>query len=499
MPNEATVAELSDSLVKLAGTHDQIQKEIEGIKSHALFAKGKELGDDLEALKKFRSSTEEAMKSLVDLGANVTEVKEQNERLKKQLETFSDEYETEKNKNVVPGFDDDEKAIEKFNCLKYAVACAKMGRPNASAEEAWKDAPYEQEVCAELARKPDFVKAYDGYDEMALAADAEFAKAPVGRGISDATGQVMFPIGVSAMLIAQLFTQSVAGRLGVTHMDGLFMGRNRRYQIPKVTVSGGAVGNEGATIALGDQTFSMIELMPFKVAGRWQMTNESLISITPSQGATFRQAIIDQIRTTAEILMFSGTGAKSDGTPVQNQQLSQPKGIKSLIKSGNEIASGTNGDASSGVLGMLETFPDLLDDNNTSELPGMKFLMARRLYRRIITSSFPHVASSTEEYQFPMAAISGAIDAFLGYPMVQSNYVSTTETKGTAKKTATTLYLGHWPSYIMATGRTLRVGENPWLADAWTKDSIDIRVLMELDFQNMRDDAFVYRQGIIVR
>ena len=45
----------------------------------------------------------------------------------------------------------------------------------------------------------------------------------------------------------------------------------------------------------------------------------------------------------------------------------------------------------------------------------------------------------------------------------------------------------------------MRVGENPYLADAWTKDSIDIRVLMELDFQNMRNDAFVYRQGIIVR
>ena len=454
MPNEATVAELSDSLVKLAGTHDQIQKEIEDIKSHALFAKGKELGDDLEALKKFRTSTEEAMKSLVDLGANVTEVKEQNERLKKQLESFSDEYETEKNKNVVPGFDDDEKAIEKFNCLKYAVACAKMNRPNASAEEAWKDAGYEKEVMTSLARTPDFVKSYDGDEGMALEHDGDFTKAPVARGITDATGQVMFPIGVSAMLIAQIFTQSVAGRLGVTHMDGLFMGRNRRYQIPKVTVSGGAVENEGEVIALGDQTFSMIELRPFKVAGRWQMTNESLISITPSQGATFRQAIMDQIRVTAETLMFTGTGDDTTGAnAVAKHAKSQPKGIKSLIVSGNEIASATNGNAVSGILGMLETFPDILDDNNTSELPGMKFLMARRLYRRIITSSFPHVASSAEEYQFPMAVISGAIDAWLGYPMVQSNYVSTKETKGTAAKTTTTLYLGHWPSYIMATGQ----------------------------------------------
>ena len=499
MPNEATVAELTESLTKLAATHDQIQAEIETIKSQAPFSKGKEMGDDLEELKKFRATTEEAMKSFVDLGANVTEVKEQNERLKKQLEAFSDDYETEKNKNVVPGFDDDEKAIEKFNCLSYAVACAKMNRPNSSAEEAWKDAGYEKEVMTELARKPDFVKSYNGDDSMALEHDGDFSKAPVARGISDATGQVMFPIGVSAMLITQIFTQSVAGRLGCTHMDGLFMGRNRRYQIPKLAVSGGAVENEGEVIALGDNTFSMIELVPYKVAGRWQMTNESLISITPSQGMAFRQAITDQIRTVAEVLMFTGTGVKTDGQPNENHAGSQPKGIKKLIVSANEIASGTNGDAVSGILGMLETFPDLLDDNNTSELPGMRFLMARRLYRRIITSSFPHVASSAEEYQFPMAVISGAIDGWLGYPMVQSNYVGTKETKGTAKSKTTTLYLGHWPSHIVATGRTLRVGENPYLADAWTKDSIDIRVLMELDFQNMRDDAFVYRQGIIVR
>ena len=518
MPDSATVEQLtkalettSASFKELDEKSSQIEKKLGELEKKFVNEDTSEMKATLAELKKQQEEACGTLTTLMEAGADkyderITKLASDNDALQKQLREGLELVKSQKAAESIPGFDDSKEARDKFSLLKYAVACAKANRPGANPDLVWKNAGYERDVMIELARKPEFVKAYDAENFGTYPEGDDFSKAPVARGISDATGQVLFPISVSADLISLFFEMSVINSLGCTMIGDL--GRARRHQIPRLsTVTGGAVVNENGTIALGDNTFDHVELFPYKVAGMWEMTNESLESITPMQEARFRSAIMEQIRTTFEKLMFNGVAASGSAPKLDSLVESIPSANKTTRATTNASDKNLND-----IIEQMVYLVDPLDDNNISEMPGNRYLMARRLWRRLLLSTW--IAGAKEggnaaekpadvqdrPYKFGNAIIDqGTIESLLGYPIVKSNYVSTKEDQGTEVGKATTVYFGHWPDYYCAMWRNMRVGENPYLADAWKKDALNIRVLVEGSFANGRPDGFTARTGLGVR
>ena len=389
----------------------------------------KGLGEELEStVERFANSEAEKRE---ELGASIKSLEASIEEVKANLE--------EERRGHLPGVEaaTPESGQEGFS---MARACRALARKDFS------DAPYEQEVFANMKEKA------------------------MSAGVDPSGGYIVPEDAISAV-IERLKANVIAYELGARDLPCTGV----PVTIPKLTSSAtGYWVSENSTITASDLGFEQINMTPKTVAGRVILSNLLLETSTPTADAIIEEDLASQLGLALDLGVLDGSAGGGAGEPV---------GIMQTAGVGTFATSLTTGAAPT-VPEMMEALDDLANANALRGRLGWALHpLALSKIRQITVNgagaSVPITAVSTSE---------GFSETLFGYPF----RVSTQMTAPTGGADTRSMLFGNFDDVIVARWGGLRILASDTSDDAFSKDQTHIRATMRCDVALRHPESFTY-------
>jgi len=403
------------------------------------------MGDEvLEALKRIEGNVTAQSTRLI-------EIEKKQEQLPSILERLGAVESKGATRVVSLGIDAHEKSKQPFSFSRAALAIALRDESLA---------PFEMSVMKEAGRKYASVQS----DKQRV----------MSTGVDSAGGYIV-PTEYVAELIELLHARMICRELGATSLSGLTGGK---IQIPRQT--GGATAYlvaEGAAITPSDNTLGELQMEPRELAAMVKLNNRLVRLSNPSAEVMVRNDMAKQLSKKMDQLCMKGTGGL------------QPVGIVNTP--------GVNSTTMTAV-----PDPDALYDMqyqcelDNADVDAMGWGMHPRSWntlrktkdaegRYILSSTF---GQGTQEKRGPVQGI------LLGFPYRTTTQLSITLGAGAASE----IIFGNWAELIIAEWFGLELKASGETSDAFEKNQLWVRAIMEFDCGVRHPESFCVDQTVAV-
>lgn len=334
------------------------------------------------------------------------------------------------------------------DAFSMARACRALARKD------FKDAPYEQEVFQNMARKA------------------------MAQG-TDTAGGYIVPEEAISQVIERLKAQVVAYDLGARDMPSTGV----PVTIPKLTTSAtGYWVSENSTITASDLGFEQINMTPKTVAGRVILSNLLLETSTPTADSIIEQDLASQLGLAVDLGVLNGSAGGGAGEPVG---IMQTAGVGTVDLKQLDGTTDAGVGAPPGIAGMMEFISDL---DNANALRGrLGWCIHPLMMNEIRQMKVDGGGEST-----PLTAVStatGFANTLFGYPFRTSTQMTAPTTGPLSTRS---ILFGNWDDVMICRWGGLRLLASDSSDDAFSKDQTHIRATMRVDVATRHAESFSY-------
>jgi HK97 family phage major capsid protein len=326
--------------------------------------------------------------------------------------------------------------------FSMARACRALARKD------FRDAPYEQEVFAEMKEKA------------------------MSVGV-DPSGGYIVPEEAITTVIEALKANVVAYDLGARDMAA----SSTPLTIPKLTTSAtGYWVSENSTITASDLGFEQINMTPKTVAGRVILSNLLLETSTPTADSIIEQDLASQLGLALDAGVLNGSSGGGAGEPVGIMQTS---GISSVT------CTAMDEDDPPTVANLMEFISDL---DAANALRGrLAWCVHPTIMNQIRQIKSANESAGTPSLDVSRFVVSDSLaDRILGYEFRTSTQMAAPTSTTSAKS----LLFGNWDDVMIARWGGLRLLASDTSDDAFSKDQTHIRATMRCDVALRHPESF---------
>lgn len=335
---------------------------------------------------------------------------------------------------------------------------------NATLGQNWKDAGFEREVSAEIAKRSG--KSTNGfflptnipfYDRLTAQRAFDYATS----GGSSGGGNIVATNLLTGNFIDLLRNKVRVMQLGATMLSGLV----GNVDIPKQTGAGSVywVG-EGVDLTQTGGIYGKVSLTPKHIGAFSLITRNMLQQSTPAIEMLARADLLSTVALGIDLAAISGTGSSGQPTGIVNQS-----GVGSVV-------GGTNGAAL--------TIDHLIDletavTNANADEGAMAYLANSKS-----VGALKKLKSTTGQYLWtglPGGGRSGTPGEINGYPVARSNQARSTLTKGSASGICSELIFGNWSDVLIGEWGVVEILPNQFAPAAYANGGIELRIMQTID------------------
>lgn len=350
---------------------------------------------------------------------------------------------------------------------------------NAAISGNWSDAGLEREVSAEIERQTG--KATSGFF---MPHNLDMSRAAYAVGSATTGGNLVATNLLSGSFIDVLRNNALIMQMGPTVLGGLV----GNVSIPRATAATATYWvSEASALTEAEATFDQVTLSPKQIGARSQYSRLALQQTTPDIEMLVRNDLAKVMALGIDLAAVNGSGSSG-----------QPRGI--LNQSGiGSVAMGTNGaaftDSASGStsgldqLIALESKLDIANalNGNLYYLTNAKVVAALKKLK----TAFGEYLWTNTDGQTTLGTPGGVN----GYPVMRSNQVPASLTKGSGTGLSALLF-GDFSQLIVGMWGALEILPNPY-GSGYTAGSVDIRAMQTCDIAVRHAESFAAITDII--
>jgi HK97 family phage major capsid protein len=351
---------------------------------------------------------------------------------------------------------------------------------NAAISGNWSEAGLEREVSAEIERQTG--KATSGFF---MPHNLDMSRAAYNVGTASQGGNLVATNLLAGSFIDVLRNSALIMQMGPTVLGGLV----GNVSIPRATaqttsywVTEGTAITENESIA-----FDQVTLSPKQIGARSQYSRLALQQTTPDIEMIVRNDLAKVMALGIDLAAINGSGSSG-----------QPKGILNQTGIGS-VAMGTNGAAfTDGATGSVSGLDQLI--NLESKLDIANALNGNLYYltNAKVVNALKRLKNAYGEYLWTAAdgvTVQGTPGGVNGYPVMRSNQVPSSLTKGSGTGLSALLY-GDFSQLIIGMWGALEVLPNVY-GSGYTAGAVDIRAMQTCDIAVRHAESFAAITDII--
>ena len=292
----------------------------------------------------------------------------------------------------------------------------------------------------------------------------ESTQKALDSGTTSPGGGYVIPSQVMTDIIQLTRAQAQVLSLGVTVLPDL---KGSPVHMPK-QLSAGSIAwyAQNQTITLSDSTYGDVMLTPKIAAMRCQFSNLLNILSNPAMEELIRRDFARVLALEIDRVILEGSGVSG-----------QPMGILNMPGT-QAFAIGTNGgifgwDQATDFLGMLE------DANIPQEKIGIAWHPATK--RMLKKAKVPQYSGDTAgAYVVPPFVSDQKLRDTLGIPFANSTQLATNLTKGSGNALSR-VYGANWSEIVLGMWGSMELMATSVGGSAWTTNSVEVRLIQNLD------------------
>lgn len=341
--------------------------------------------------------------------------------------------------------------------FSLAKACAAIGYMATGQSNAWEqlDAGFEKEVLAQTTRKA------------------------LDSGTGGAGGGYVIPVQYSNEIVQLLRAKARVVQAGATVLEGLI---GSPFVVPKQLTAGSSYWiGQNATVTASDATFGQIQMTPKTLAMRAQFSNLLNILANPSMEKLIRDDFAKVGALELDRVALRGLGASN-----------QPLGVNGVTGL-QALTIGANGgtftfDQASQMLMLLDSANALDGKLAFITHPRAAWKMRRERipqYSGQVTDS----GATGGNYVMPPIISQDQLNSMLGCQMLSTTQLPINLAKGTSSD-CTEVYCGNWEDLLIGMWGSLEILATNIGGNAWTQNSIEVRLILNMDVQVRHGESF---------
>lgn len=347
---------------------------------------------------------------------------------------------------------------------------------NAVMSNDWKNAGFEREISAELAKKSG--KDTNGFF-MPLNIRAAYSTASAGTG-----GNIVATNLLAGSFIEALYNKAQIMNLGPTLLTGLV----GNVAIPRQNAQTATYWvAENSAITEAEATFDQITLSAKQLGARSQYSRLMLQQSTPDIEMVVRNDLARVMALGLDAAAINGTGSSGQPTGILNQS-----GIGSVAMGTNGAAFVNGSTSSPSGLDQVIQLERSVDVANA--LDGSLYYLANAK----VVSALKQLKNTYGEYLWQMTdddTTAGTQGKINGFPVARSNQVPSNLTKGSGTALSALIF-GDFSSLVIGMWGALEILPNPY-GSGYTAGAVDIRAMQTVDIGVRHPESFAAIKDII--
>jgi len=347
---------------------------------------------------------------------------------------------------------------------------------NAMLTNDWKNAGFEREISAELAKKSG--KDTNGFF-MPLNLRSAYATGAASTG-----GNIVATNLLAGSFIDALYNKAQILNLGPTLLTGLV----GNVAIPRQNSQTATYWvAENSAITEAEATFDQVTLSAKQLGARSQYSRLMLQQSTPDIEMVVRNDLARVMALGLDAAAIYGTGTSGQPTGILNQT-----GIGSVAMGTNGAAFANGSTSSPSGLDQVIQLERAVDVANA--LDGSLYYLANAK----VVSALKQIKNSYGEYLWQMTdddTTAGTQGKINGFPVARSNQVPSNLTKGTGTGLSA-LVFGDFSSLVIGMWGALEILPNPY-GSGYTSGAVDIRAMQTVDIGVRHPESFAAIKDII--
>ena len=328
----------------------------------------------------------------------------------------------------------------------------------------WREAGLEREVSQAIAK-------HQGREltagQLLIPSNLE-TRAAYNVGTATQGGNLVATNLMAGSFIEALTNQLAIMQAGSTTLSGLV----GNCDVPKRTgrATAGWV-TEGSAIPETEGSFGTVQLRPRQVGALSKFTRLALQQTTPDVEMLVRSDLITQMALAIDYAGLFGDGTSGSPTGIAN------------ISGVNSLAMGTNG-------GQI-SIDALIDLRSKIATANANAAGGTYLLNEASRAALMKTKNSYGEYYFAVEGNApGTVQSVFGNPIVYSNQLPSTLTKGTATSKCSAAIFGDFSQLLFGMWGATELLVNPYAQDDFAAGNVAVRAFQTVDFQVRQPAAF---------
>jgi len=282
---------------------------------------------------------------------------------------------------------------------------------------------------------------------------------------NDSEGGYFVPAQAMPDFIEMFQAESVVTRMGATVLDGLV-----GAPVTFARQTGGATfywTGENAEIVASMLAVGQLKMVPKKITGMVQLSNELVRMANPSAEAMVRRDLANGLALAIDLAALRGSGSENEPLGIANTA-----GI-------NTVAMGTHG----ALPNFINPWPDmeyeLAVDNALRGKLG--FVFHPKIKKVLKKLRNPYFSGDTGG-EYPLLPLTDAqLQAVLGYPFATTTQLPINLTKGSSGAVCSEVYFGNWAEVLIGQWMGIEILASNIAGTAFAYDQTWVRIISQVD------------------